>query len=109
LSPWFYALWYGGAALATLLAWRLSRRIQSPKRRLALVLAVVALGFTTVPLMSPDGGVWIPIAIYYLTLYVEAWVKATFLIGVVSALLFGCALFLQTLWARRSPPNSTAN
>jgi len=109
LSPWFYTLWYGGAAVATLLAWRWSRRIQSPRRGLALVLAVLALGFTTVPLMSPDGGVWIPMAIYYLTLQAEAWVKATILIGLVWVLLFGCALVLMALRGRGSSPNTTTN
>jgi len=104
VSPWFYTLWYGGAALATLLAWRLSRPIESPQRRLALVLAVLALGFTTVPLMSPDGGVWIPIAMYYLTLQPVAWMKATLVIGVVWLLLLGCALVVRSLRvARRAP------
>ena len=113
MSPWFYTLWYGGAALASLLAWRLSRPIESRKRRLALVLAVLALGFTTVPLMSPDGGVWIPIAIYYLSAgYVrwQAWGTATLVIGTVWLLLFGGALAVQRLWnGVRSPRGPAAD
>jgi len=101
MSPWFYALWYTGAAIATLLTWWWSRRLPSWHRRLALLLAIFALGFTTVPLMSPDGGVWIPIALYYLSAgYVrwQAWGTATLVIGTVWLLLFGGALALQRLW-----------
>lgn len=101
MSPWFYVLWYSGATVATLLAWRWSRRLQSWKARLALVLAVVAIGFTTVPLMSPDGGVWIPLAIYFFTAYLEAWIKATAVIGGVWLLLFGCALLVRPLWVAK--------
>ena len=44
----------------------------------------MAFGFTTVPLFGPDGGVWYPIGLYYLTrgsARFEAWGKATLVIA----------------------------
>ncbi len=106
MSPLFYLLWYAGAALLVLLVWRWTARLRSGYARLALRLAAVALGFTTVPLIGPDGGAWLPIGLYYLTggsARFEAWGAATLIIASVWFLLFFAVLGLQELWSAIHP------
>ena len=67
MSPLFYVLWYSGAVVVVLLVWGRTARLRSSYARLAIRLAAVALGFTTVPLFGPDGGAWFPVGLYYLT------------------------------------------
>ena len=99
MSPLFYVLWYSGAALVVLLVWRRTTRLRSSYARLAVRLAAVALGFTTVPVFG--GGAWIPIGLYYLTsssARFAAWGTATLVIASVWFLLFFAVLGVRELW-----------
>jgi len=63
--PDFYLVWYGMAALFLAAALWLTRRLAVPWR-IVVATGVFAAGFTTIPLPSPDGGIWYPVGASYL-------------------------------------------
>ncbi|MDH3668178.1 MAG: hypothetical protein OEN23_14715 [Paracoccaceae bacterium] len=98
----FYLIWYGGALAALAAAFLVTRGWSTPKRIVAIT-GVAAFGFTTVPLISPDGGFFYPMGAYYLSFgrwWLEAAGKATLVIGAVWAVLAAAGLGVLVLLRR---------
>jgi hypothetical protein len=99
----FYLTWYGLAALFLAAALWLSRGLAAPWRIL-IGTGVLAVGFATVPVASPDGSVWYPAGAYYLA-FGPDWLRtagvASLVIGVVWFFLAAVGLavwgFFRTL------------
>lgn len=97
-----YIGWYGFAVLATLLVWRKTTQVTAYWKKALIRTGVISFGFTTIPIMSPDGGAVIPIGIYFLSRssWLAAAGTATVLIGVVWASLFTMCVVAPCLWSR---------
>ena len=105
-------LWYSGAVVVVLLVWGRTARLRSSYARLAIRLAAVALGFTTVPLFGRMAGRGSRSWLYYLTggsARFAAWGTATLVIASVWFLLFFAVLGLGEAWsAIRTRPGQGA-
>ncbi|MCG8433113.1 MAG: hypothetical protein MJA83_03660 [Gammaproteobacteria bacterium] len=60
-----YISWYGAWAVIVPAAWWFSRNLDKPTVKALLRTGLIAAGFTTVPVLTPDGNVWVPVALYY--------------------------------------------
>ena len=69
-----YVSWYGTALVLLLTTIWLTRRWPVPWR-IVVISGAAALGFTTVPLFTDDGGAWYPIGAYYLS-FGRSWLEA---------------------------------
>src|SRR5262245_8778070 len=93
-----YIGWYGFATALTVLVWRKTRASSYWKKALFRT-GVLAFGYTTVPIFSPDGGLLYPIGLYFLSgdSWREAAGKASLVIGLVWLALFAPSIVLPFL------------
>lgn len=78
-----YGWWYGSAFGLAAITWWLSARWTSPARRACARSGALAFGFTTLPVIGPDGGFLLPAGLYFLAR--SAWLGAA--LGAASAII----------------------